>query len=115
MKIGQEFADTKVIELPMEGMGSASITTNTTYKLIKVTDDIADLTTKVSLSGTMSMMGQEIPLNGAGSGTMSIDLKQQYSPSSNTTIDQELAMELQGMTVEQKVRVSVITKTQKVK
>lgn len=115
MKIGDEFLDTKVIEIPIEGMGSTKITTVTKYILLKVTNNIAELATEINLSGKVSMMEKEIPLEGSGSGTMSIDLEQQYSTSSSTIIDQLMNMEMQGMTMLQKITVSMTTKTKKVK
>jgi len=115
MKLGDEFLDTKIIEIPIEEMGSTEMTTDTKYTLIKVTDNIAELATQINLSGKVSVMGKEIPLEGSGSGTMSIDIKQQYSTSSSTTIDQVMNMEMQGMTMMQKITVTMTTKTKKVK
>ncbi len=115
MKIGDEFLDNKVVEIPIEGMGSTTINTDTKYTLIKVHNDVAELATQINLTGNMSMMGKEIPISGKGSGAMSIDLKQLYSPSSTTLIDQEITMDLGGETMVQKVTVSLTTDTQKLK
>ncbi len=115
MKIGQEFLDTKVTEIPIEGMGSTYIKTETNYTLVNVNNDIADLTSQVKLTGMISIMEDEFPLNGTGTGTMSLDLKQNYSPSSSTSIDQEVNMEIRGISMNQKVSMSINTKTQIVK
>jgi len=115
MKIGDEFLDTKVIELPLEGMGSSSITTETNYTLSKVIDNIAYLTTQTNLSGTVSIMEKEFPLKGSGSGIMTLDLEKHYSPTSTSEINQEMTIDMQGMSMDQKVIVSMNIKTEKVK
>jgi len=115
MKIGEHFIDTKTITIPIEEMGSTTVITDTKYTLIKVTNNIAEITTDLTLSGNLSMMGNEFPLKGSGSGIVSIDLEQQYSVSSSVVIDQVMNIEMQGMTMDQKTSVSLDTKTQKVR
>lgn len=115
MKIGDQFDDHKVIEIPLEGMGSSSIVMNTKYTLTKVEEGQAYLDLIISMSGTMSIMDKEFPLEGTGTGDMSIDLAGQYCSLSSTVIDQKMAMEMQGMTINQDISVSMVTKTQKVK
>jgi len=114
MKIGDEFLDTKVIEMPMGEMGS-TITTETKYTLIKVSNNIAEFNTQINLNGKVSMMGKEIPIKGSGSGTMSLDIEQQYTTSSSSILDQVMTMEMQGMTMNQKTVISITTTTKKVK
>jgi len=115
MTIGDTFLDTKVTELPIKGMDSCIITTDTKYTLVSVAGNEAQLKTEINLKGDFKIMDKVFPLIGTGSGDMSIDLVEEYSTSSSTVINQEMVMEMQGMTMNQKVTSSVTTKTQKVK
>jgi len=115
MKLSDTFLDTKIIELPMGGIGITTITMNTNYTLTSVTNDTAYLTTDINLYGNLNMMGKDIPLEGTGTGTMILDLNNNYILNSSTVIDQEMKMEMQGMIMETKVKATVNTKTKKVK
>ncbi len=115
MKIGEEFLDTKVTKVPIEGAGEVSMTIETIYTLNKVVDGVADLTAKFKVNGLMSIMDKEFPVKGSGNGNMSIDLMQKYVKNSYTVMDQVMTMEMQGMSMEQKVNVSMLMDQEKTK
>lgn len=97
--IGDSFSDVRSIDIPMQGVGVGTMNFNTNYTLEKVNSGMATFNTVVELSGSISISGEESPINGSGTGTTIIDMEEKYANFSELTLTQNMSMKMQGMSI----------------
>lgn len=99
MNIGDSFRDYKTMDLPMQGVGTGTMNFNSEYVLEKVMDGVATFNTKVEISGSIVVTGEEFPITGKGNGKSVLDIAEKYMTYVDMNLTQNISMNIQGMSM----------------